>query len=296
MAGKFLGSSHLNYIQMKTETFAVHHHPVVFPGNKAATNMPFFDGTTLAFGLSPTPVEKTIRSTGSIWKTMRHNRAMAERFKDIPRSYKILYQPWKLAYCNWEDKIIHPISTGLPNQIAERSPSFYREGDQVHLSFIAGVPSEQDISYRLYSSSGPDLGHMSPAKPLAAPRIFLGFASPTHIGWGAQNVLRLTEKSSGKIFKLKFDFFRLTSATFLADQPSRLLITGLNKERDYHTILHDLADGSTSDVSVDGPVYKSSLYGDRLIFTQKRDGFENRELCYGNYTLSPSTIQISREG
>ena len=280
---------------MGTETIASHNHPLVFADSNVATHMPFFDGTTLVFCRSGSPVAKTLQNTGTIWKTIRRNKVLAERFKNFPRSQKIQYRAWKLAYCNWGDKVVHSIATGLRENAAERSPSFYREDGRIHLSFISGVPSEAGHSYRLYTCSGPDLGHLEPAKPFFNHRLFFGFVSPHHVCWGAHNILQLTERASGKTFRLKADFYRIASVTFLASDPAKLLITGLlDREHKYQTILYDLATGGTSDVSVGGPIYKSSLHGNHLIFVQKLSGFENRELCHDDYMLSPSTTRISK--
>ena len=116
-------------------------HQLVFPDLKSATNMPFFDGEVLTFCQSTQELKVTFPNSGTIFKRMRSNKILAARFKDIPRFSEISYRPWKLAYCNWKDKIIHAVPTGLPSGVIERSPTFYREGSKVHLSFISGVPT-----------------------------------------------------------------------------------------------------------------------------------------------------------
>jgi hypothetical protein len=120
--------------------------------------------------------------------------------------------------------------------------------------------------------------------------------SPHHVCWGIRSTVNLTEKVSGNILRFKTNFVSIRRVTFLAENPAKLLITGLDQARKYRTVLHDLSSGATSDVSAEGPVYKSTLSGERIVHTElRRDGFENRELCHGNYTLSPSTIKISQE-
>lgn len=258
--------------------------------------MPFFDGTTLVFCQSAAPVEISIRATGTIFQTMRQNKDLAKRLKKIPRSRKIFYRAWKLQYCSWNDKIVHPIETALPGNMTERSPAFYWEGDRVHLSFISGGPTSAGFYYRLYTCSGPDFDNLSPPQPLDKPPLFFGFVSPRHICWGTRNIAQLTEKESGNTFQLNTSFYRISCVNFLANDPVKLLITGLiNNKLDCQTVLYDLASGSVSDVSVGGAVYKSSLYGNHLVFAQKQnEGFENRDLYHGDCTFSPSTIQISK--
>ncbi len=266
----------------------------VFSNSKVATNMPFFDGTTLAFCQSTAPVKVNIKATGTIFESMRRNKVLAEQLKNIPRSRQISYRAWKLAYCNWADKAVRPISTGLPAHVTERSPSFYREGDRVHFSFIAGAPISAGFYYQLYTCSGPDLDHLDTPQPLSKPPLFFGFVSPHHICWGAKNIVQLSEKATGKVFQLKTSFLRVASTTFVADDPSKLLVTGIiDKEYRSQAVLYDLATGSVRDVSVGGPVYKSSLHGNHLVFARKqKEGFENRDLYHGDCTFSPSAIQI----
>jgi len=267
----------------------------VFPDHKLVTHMPFFDGTTLLFCQAGDPVEKTVMSQGSIWKTLRRNPALAAQMNIPPQSQQMRYRPWKLAFCNWRSKKIHSITTGLPGNGIECSPAFYWEADQVHLSFISGRPSSHGLAYRLYTSSGPDLEHLTPPKPLPNGPVFFGFVSPHHICWGAGNTLRLIEKGSGKTFRFKTDFVRVRRVTFLAADPAKLLITGYDNERQHHTVLYDLATGNVFDVSSEGSVYKSSLHEGHLIYAMKPEGgFESRELYHADCTLSPSTIKISQ--
>ena len=269
----------------------------VFANHRMATNTPFFDGETLLFCQSAAPVQTSIRTTGSIFQAMRRNKVLAEKLKNLPREHPVTYRAWKLAYSPWNDKTIHPIPTGLPGDVIERSPAFYREGDQIHLSFLSGMPTSAGFHYRLYTASGPDLEHLSTPRPLEKPPLFFGFVSPLHICWGAGNTVQLSEKTSGKTFRLQTSFYRVASVTFLAENPAQLLITGLlNKKFECQTILHDLTTGQTSDLSAGGPVYKSSLHGKQLLFAQRSDDeFENRQLLQGEATLSPSAIQIFQE-
>ena len=74
----------------------------ILPDIKAATNMPFFDGKTLVFCQSTGTVSTTIATTGTIWKRIRQNKALAERMKHLPRSQQVTYRPWKLSYLRLE--------------------------------------------------------------------------------------------------------------------------------------------------------------------------------------------------
>lgn len=274
------------------ETATTSHRPL-FTDCKMATHMPFFDGKTLVFCQAGPSMERTVVNKGTIWKAMRRDSSLAERFKDLPRSQQIKYRPWKLAFCNWEDKTIRSIATGLPENAIECSPAFYKEGNQVHLSFIGGLPSDTRMVYGLYTAFGPDLDHLGPAKSFSHKPLSYGFVSQHHSCWGSGNTFELTEKSSKKCFRFGAAFARILRVTFVADEPSKILITGCDQKRQYKTIIHDLATGITSEVQVGGPVYKSSLYENRVVFARKiGNGFEDRELCYGGYDLLPSDTQF----
>ena len=276
---------------MKIETIS--DHQPVFTSSTVATHMPFFDGSTLLFCQAGQPIERELINQGSIHKNLLRNPVLAERLKNLTRNQKINYRAWKLAFCNWEDRAIHPITTGLPANGIECSPAFYRDGGQVHLSFIGGVPSDRGFTYSLYSSSGSDLEHLEPAKPILRRTAFFGFISLDHICWGLRNKLTLTEKASGKVFQLKTNFIRIFRVTFVADNAGKLLITGSNDKHQYKTVLHDLETKNTSEVSAGGSVYKSSLNADCLVHAkQRKNGFEDRELYHGSYTLTPTAIQI----
>lgn len=267
----------------------------IFPDLKAATNMPYFDGKTLVFGQSSAPIELTLENKGSIWKRIKRHKALAERMRNLPRVQKIQYRAWKLAYCDLTDKIIRPISTNLPSDATERSPTFYREGNQVHLSFIAGTSTIDGPDYRLYTCSGTDFEHLSPARPLSDEPLIFGFVSPHHICRGKYNKMMITEKATGKSFEIKTDFHLVASVSYLAAEPAKLLITGLNKKKDCQTILYDLSTEKTNTVSSNGPIYKSSLYADQIIYTKQiQEGYENRALYQGTFTLSPSFSHISK--
>ena len=268
----------------------------LFKNDKVASNMPFFDGKTLLFCQSGDPVQTNVRTTGTIFKAIRRNKVLAEKLKNLPREQSVTYRAWKLAYCNLPDTTIYPINIGLPGNVAERSPSFYRENGLIHLSFISGGPTSAGFHYRLYTCSGPDFEHLSPPQSVDKPPLYFGFVSPLHICWGAGNTVQLTDKSTGKNFSLTTSFYRVASVSFLAEDPSLFLITGiLNRDFECQSVLYDLKTGETSDVSAGGSVYKSSLHGRKLFFAQRSDEvFENRHLIQAEATLSPSTIQISK--
>jgi hypothetical protein len=257
-----------------------------------ATHMPFFDGETLVFCESGSTLSQTIQNQGTIWKRIHRNKTLAERFKDLPRSQEVPYRAWKLRYCNWADKQVRPISTGLSADIPERAPCLYKEGGKVHLSFVAG----KFPNYSLYTCSGADLDSLEAPVPMPNRPLIFGFVSQHHICWGAGNTIRLSEKATGKAYRFMADgLTRVSSVNFLSENQAKLLITGHDKEHAYHTVLYDLGTGEVQEVLAGGPVYKSSLHANQIVFsTRLEEGFENRQLCSGDCTFSPSAIRISK--
>jgi hypothetical protein len=63
--------------------------------------MPFFDGETLLFCRSDEPVRREFECGSTIWGRMRTNRALAEHFRELPRTRTIEYRAWKLYFTPW---------------------------------------------------------------------------------------------------------------------------------------------------------------------------------------------------
>jgi hypothetical protein len=98
-------------------------HERVFPGVGFKSHMPFFDGETLVFCRSDEPVRREFECGGTIWERMRTNRALAEHFRDLPRSRSIEYRAWKLYYTAWKKREPCRLVTGLPDDAVECSPA-----------------------------------------------------------------------------------------------------------------------------------------------------------------------------
>jgi hypothetical protein len=192
--------------------------------------------------------------------------------------------------------VIYPIETGLPDNTVECSPSFYREGDKIYLSFVAATPSIKGLRYKLYLSSGPNFKKLHPAEQLSYRPLFFGFVSPSHTCWGTKSDLNVKEKASGNVFRIKTTFARIFRVTFLSELPSKLLITGRDDKFCDRTVLYDLTTEQSFDITADGDVYKSTIYGELLIFAKKNgEDFENRKLLVGDYLLERSSIKVLKE-
>jgi hypothetical protein len=268
----------------------------LFSGDLISTHMPFFDGTCLLFSHCAGTLQYEFNCGGTIWRSIRANPALAARFSGLKRTQSVVYRPWKLGMCDWTDKRIQPLATGLPSGAIECSPSMYHDGNTVYVSFISGVPGAAGLTYRLHMMSGPDLAHLGAAEPVSSKPTWCGFVSPLHVCRGGGKSLELTEKASGERIRLTTSFQRIVRATFTAEDAANLIVTGIDKANTYRSIVYELETGAVSDIMAEGHVYKSSIHGDQIVCARQRSqAVDDRELLYGTFTLSPSDVSIAKE-
>jgi len=271
-------------------------HEPVFPHATFKSHMPFFDGRTLVFCRANAPRERTVAHGGAIWQIMDERPHLRAHFAQLPRSSVVRYQPWELAYVDWTNRQhARRIETGLPEGTVHCCPAFYRQGSDIQMSFVAGVPAESGLLYHLYHMSGPSWEHLGAPRRVCERPVRFGFISPHHVCVGGKRQVLLTNRTTGQGLTLSYSLKRIYRVSFRADQSASLLVTGMD-ERDVElTLLHRLDSDEVWEVQGASHVYKSTVYGDRLVFAQRGDsGFEDRHLRHGPYTLRPSKILVSR--
>jgi hypothetical protein len=221
---------------------------------------------------------------------------MAERFKDLPRSRTISYQPWKLFHCSWSDRQQpQQIATGLAAGAVECSPAFYRDADGLHISFIGGVPTQQCFDYKLYPMSGAAWDSLSAAEPFDNRETWAGFLSQRYVCFSSSNRLELTRRDTNEQFLLECPLSRILRVTYRADDLDSLLITGVATDENEQTLLYKIDTTETFEVRTPDSVYKSSINGDQIVFAQQGDDdFEDRQLQHGSYTLEAVTNGVTR--
>jgi hypothetical protein len=267
----------------------------VFPGAEFKTHMPFFDGRTLLFCRSDESVKREFLCGGSVWKRIHNDPLLRQNLRDVRQSRTITYRAWKLNYCSWNDRRPRRLDTGLPPEAVECSAAFYRKNRACFVSFIAGVPDRHRLRYHLYSMSGPSLNRMSSAVLVVEEPTRLGFVSPRFICVGSGRRLVLTDRASRERFALEFPVEKMLRATFCPDHLNRLLISGADDDGRLHTLLYDVDCETLHEVRAPGPVYKASLFGDRIVFAEKSAlGFENRELRHGPFELVRHEGEVRR--
>jgi len=267
----------------------------VFAGGAMKTHMPFFDGSRLVFCRAGEPVEIEVRRGGDIWRRMAENPELAARIGNPSRTSRLRYRAWKLAWCPWDDRRPRPIATGLPADAVECSPAMYFDASGCHLSFVGGVARGAGLVYHLYSMSGPSLDELGPAIRAAQTPTRIGFVGPELLCTGRGSNINLCDRQTGEEQVLTVPLAGIYRATFRADAPQQLLITGRGPEGHHLTVLYDLECDRIEEVQADGPVYKATVYGDRVVFARRgNEDFDDRQLCHGRLRRVPFAGRLER--
>jgi len=266
-------------------------HEPVFPHATFKSHMPFFDGRTLVFCRSAEVRQRRFKKGGAIWQALEEHPELRERFAALSRYSLFEYRPWKLAWCDWRQREPRTIVTGLPAEAIECSPAFYRAEGFYQLSFLGGVPREERMEYHLYVMRGPSLEALGPAERVTDEPTRLGFLSPQWSCRSAGPHLRLEAQTVGHSLMLEHSFARLHRMTYCADDPQRLILTGRGGDFQSLSLVHDLRTGTTHEIRLPEPVYKATLWRNRIVFSARvSDELEDFELRHGSYELHPVTV------
>lgn len=249
--------------------------------------MPFFDGQTLMFCGSDSPVHSHFANRGTLHKRLPREPQLTERIGPLPAASRVSYRRWKLYYAAWNDRRPQHLNTGLPADAVECSPAFYHESGVAHVSFIGGIPGDRNIVYHLYGMQGPSFDHLSPAAPLVPQATRVGFAAPGYICYMRSGPLEIVDNASGQRRQIAVPLVRVLRASFRADAPNSLIITGVAADGTRKTLVYGLASDKTQEVHASVPVYKSTIVGPRLIVSQSSgSGIEPYQLVSTGYTLA----------
>jgi hypothetical protein len=248
--------------------------------------MPFFDGQTLMFCGSESPVTTQFANGGTLLKRLPREPELARRIGAVPAVSHATYRQWKLYYAAWNDRRPQRLSTGLPADAIECSPAFYHEGGTAHVSFIGGIPGGRYIDYRLYGMQGASFDHLSAAAPLVPQATRVGFAALGYLCYMQSGALQVVD-GSAKPRQIKVPLSRVLRASFRADAPQTILATGIAADGTRKTYVYNLGSNKAQQVNSNLPVYKSSIVGQQLIVSQASgDGVEPYRLVSTGYTLA----------
>ncbi len=241
----------------------------VFENAQFKSHMPFFDGKTLVFCRSDHVALRRCRPDDPMWIKMHKEQSLRGQHI-MPGIHSVLnYRLWKLAYCKWNDRKPQRLETGLPDDVVECCPTFYQEGNKIHVSFIAGMNTDNQIRYGLYKMSGPTLNNLSRAEKVLNETTLFGFISARYICYGDDNILTVRDRGSNQERLLHCPIPMVTRVSYWPEDLDKLVISGKDEHGKRITLLHQLDTEETTEVSVDGPVYKSAFWQDQIIFAER---------------------------
>lgn len=195
---------------------------------------------------------------------------------------------WKAHYVG-DDGLPRRLQTGLPNDAVECSPAAWHDNAGWHVSFIAGGIKGNRL-FRLYRMDGPSLDALSAPVALGMARSGFVYRDRMVIG-EVRDRIHITEPAEDQTIELPgVDILRVG---YRADEPELLLISGRRPdEADPWTIEYDLTTGEQRRVTCDGkPAYKCAMLGERVLYADRRGGFEDREVMEAKATeREPVTV------
>ncbi len=188
---------------------------------------------------------------------------------------------WKAHYVG-DDGLPRRLHTGLTDDAVECSPAAWHDRSGWHVSFIAGGMRGNRL-FRLYRMDGATLDALS--QPVALAQARSGFVYRDRMALGeAKDFVHITEPAEDQT--LEFPGANILRVGYRADQPELLLISGRRPdEPEPWTIEYDLTTGEQRRVVCDGrPAYKCAMLGDRVLYAERRGGFEEREVVEAQST------------
>ena len=206
------------------------------------------------------------------------------------------YRPWKLAWADWSQKKIRPIPINMPDDTVLCNPTFFRENGKIVVSFIAGIPTEEKLSYHLYKMIGDSWNTLSEPTIAIPEYARTGFISSRHCCIGGECYLVLYDRLKNEWQRLDTSLERIARAIYDPENPSRLLITGPDETETYCTLLFDVDTKEVSEIRGPAPVYKCCLVGNRVVFSYREsEDLEDYQLHIGPATFGTTDETISLE-
>jgi hypothetical protein len=242
----------------------------VFSQLAARTHMPFYNDGTIVFCMNDVPAK------------LRTKIGLTEQESD--------YRPWQIFRADWATKSIAPVRTAMPENAVLCNPMFFKESNMLHVSFIAGIPNETGIPYRLYAMHGASWETLCDPTLVNEQFAWTGFVSPRHFCLGSERLINLLDRIDHKRYRLTTSLSSIARVTFDPQQPSRLLITGA-KEEQYKTLLFDIDANTIHEIVGPAPVYKACLIGNRVVYSYR----ESEEIEDFQLHVAPLELQSSNE-
>jgi len=240
-------------------------------------HMPFYNDGTLIFCTNQRIVKKRFGTKGSTTRDVE-------------------YRPWELAYADWKTKSIHSLPTGLPDDTVHCSPSFYWEDGILRISFIAGVPNDVAVNYLMYEMHGESWDSLSAPKKVSEEFTSMGFIGSRLVCRGTARSLYVFDKNCGIHFRFNAPFDALLRATCDPERPERFLVTGMDEDDQYRTLIYDIDTNETLEIKGPAPTYKACLVEDQIIFAHREtEDVEDYQLCVAPLVLEATKKMITLE-
>lgn len=207
------------------------------------------------------------------------------------------YRPWTLATAEWASKKIAPLTVGMPSDAILCNPTFYQDGQELRVSFIAGVPFENGLSYHLYEMVGDSWQNFSPPQQVGNEFAKTGFVSSIYYCLGGERQLVLLDRRSHDRFRLTTSLHEISRAIYDPERPPRLLITGINAWGEFVTLMFDMETQEVTEICGPAPSYKACLIGDRILFSYREsDEVEDYQIHIAPATFEPSseTVEVAK--
>ena len=203
------------------------------------------------------------------------------------------YRPWKLAVAEWTNKTITPIDVGMPDDAILCNPTFHQDGKELHVSFVAGVPFEDGVSYHLYEMTGDSWQNLTSPQQVGNEAAKTGFVSPVYYCLGGEHQLTLLDRRNHDRFRLMTSLREISRAIYDPERPPRLLITGINVWGEYVTLMFDMETQEVTEIHGPAPAYKACLIGDRILFSYREsDEVEDYQIHIAPATFEPSSETV----
>ena len=251
----------------------------VFSQLAQKTHMPFYNDGMLIFCVNESVARRRVDS-----KLQAAGQA------------ETVYRPWKLAVAEWAGKQITPIDAGMPADAILCNPTFHRDSQELHVSFIAGVPFDDGLTYHLYEMFGDSWQNLSAPVQVGNEFAKTGFVSSIYYCLGGEKQLTLLDRRNHERFRLTTSLREISRAIYDPERPTRLLITGINAWGEFLTLLFDVETRDVTEIRGPAPSYKACLVGNRIVFSYREsDDVEDYQIHIAPATFEPSSETVEME-
>jgi hypothetical protein len=120
-----------------------------------------------------------------------------------------------------------------------------------------------------------------------------GCVAPDYVAFARRGNVIIQNRDGTRRCLLECPLERVFRISFRPKQKQHLVITGVDEQGRYPTLLYSLDSGQTQEVRSSEDVYKPSIVGERIVSAHRgTGGFEERELWHGECELVKPKVAI----